>query len=273
MQVMEGGDSRSKVTLTRDNVIIPPSTPVAYQLGDESLDAVCTSLDGPLCNADDKARVLAMERARAAGRTQPASTAASAGATQQQKQKQKQQSKVQTVKEFKFEKGQEVGSKVETSVKTGGAGGEEETTDVVIVKEVGEGEDINDVVSQVQSEIANALKLLEADGWKDEDSLNAADDDAGIPPSRQRRQQQPHPLDTANLLNDQDVRKCDVSGAGGGASSATAGRGTSGVCSHKGALYRCTKTEGNALAPGADPAAVPADKSKGSKWHPRRASV
>ena len=273
---MEGGDSRSKVTLTRDNVIIPPSTPVAYQLGDESLDAVCTSLDGPLCNAEDKARVLAMERARAAGRTQPASTAASAGAKQQQKQKQQQPSKVQTVKEFKFEKGKEVGGKVETSVKTGGADGEEETTDVVIVKAVGEGEDINDVVSQVQSDIANALKLLEADGWKDEDSLSADDDAAGIPPSRQRRQQQPHPLDTATLLNNQDVRKCDVSGAGGGgggASGAAAGRGIAGVCSHKGALYRCTKTEGNALAPGADPAAAPADKSKGSKGQPRRASV
>jgi hypothetical protein len=33
-QVLEGGESSDKVTLTRENAIISPSTPVAYQVGD-----------------------------------------------------------------------------------------------------------------------------------------------------------------------------------------------------------------------------------------------
>jgi len=244
LQVMEAQakqvrDDKTPVTLTRDSLIIEPTTAVDYQIGVESLDAVCTSLDGPMCKADDKARVMARERARAAGRAQ-----------QRNPRSAPKPATVQTIKEFKFEGGKEVGSKLETRVIGGGGGGGDQNI-VIIGQELGEGDDIGKIVKQVHAEVAKALRALESGGddVEDEDDSNAASHRAS------RRRHQRARADGKHL---NDVRECDVPNAAADGSTDKTNTHSSqwardssigGVCKHKGAPYRCTKTEGNALAP------------------------
>jgi hypothetical protein len=153
-QVMGEGKSSEEAPLTREKVIIPPPR-VAYHVGDESLDTVCTSLDGPLCKAEEKAHTLAVEReraARAADHQHRMRSRPGAGAAQQAQGP----TTVKTVKEFKFEKGKEVGGKIETQVKRGGD--EEADTPLVILKHISDGDDLNEIASQVQAGIADALR-------------------------------------------------------------------------------------------------------------------
>lgn len=51
------------------------STGVSYQMGDEKLDDVCTSLDGPRCDPDEKAKYLAQVRVEDGGMKERAETA------------------------------------------------------------------------------------------------------------------------------------------------------------------------------------------------------
>jgi len=151
-QVMGEGKSSEEASLTREKVIIPPPR-VAYHVGDESLDTVCTSLDGPMCKAEEKAHTLAVEReraARAADHQHRVRSRPGAGAEKQAP------TTVKTVKEFKFENGKEVGGKIETQVKRGG--GEEADAPLVILKHIAEGDDLNEIASQVQASIADALR-------------------------------------------------------------------------------------------------------------------
>ncbi len=245
---MGEGRSSEEASLARENVIIP-SPRVAYHVGDESLDAVCTSLDGPMCKAEEKAHMLSMERARAAraaGHQQSEQTRGrNAGA--------KGTMQVKTVKEFKFEGGKEVGGKVETQVKKGG--GKERDSPLVILKQFAEGDDINNIVNQVQAGIADALKALE-------EGLDGDEDPGGelysqLRQLRQRGSDDEHRTTARRRL--QGVRACDVpatadGSAGNDNQKRAPHRGhvdgsESGVCKHKDALYRCTKIEGNALAP------------------------
>jgi hypothetical protein len=262
-QVMGEGRSSEEVSIARENVIIP-SPRVAYHVGDESLDAVCTSLDGPLCKAEEKAHMLSMERARAA-RT---------AGHQQSEQKRgrnagaKETVQVKTVKEFKFQGGKEVGGKVETQVKKGG--GKERDSPLVILKQFAEGDDINDIVNQVQAGIADALKALEEGLDGDEDPGDEVS--SQLRQLRQRGSDDEHRTTARRRLK--DVRECDVpvvvDGAAGNHKSVpprghVGGSGAApGVCRHKDALYRCTKIEGNALAPDAQQAAGRAGDSSAS---------
>ena len=76
-----------------------------YQLGSEELDGVCTSLDGPRCDPDEKARHLAQERARISGtNSRPDGSRSTTG------------TRMKTVQEFKFENGKEVRKSVEKSL-------------------------------------------------------------------------------------------------------------------------------------------------------------
>eukprot|EP00802_Teleaulax_amphioxeia_P010730 Tamp_10759.p1 GENE.Tamp_10759~~Tamp_10759.p1 ORF type:complete len:486 (+),score=115.82 Tamp_10759:111-1568(+) len=263
LQVMGEGRSSEEVSIARENVIIP-SPRVAYHVGDESLDAVCTSLDGPLCKAEEKAHMLSMERARAA-RT---------AGHQQSEQKRgrnagaKETVQVKTVKEFKFQGGKEVGGKVETQVKKGG--GKERDSPLVILKQFAEGDDINDIVNQVQAGIADALKALEEGLDGDEDPGDEVS--SQLRQLRQRGSDDEHRTTARRRLK--DVRECDVpvvvDGAAGNHKSVptrghVGGSGAApGVCRHKDALYRCTKIEGNALAPDAQQAAGRAGDSSAS---------
>ena len=269
---MEGNENGKKVTLTRENLIILPSTPVVYSLGDESLDGLCTSLDGPLCKAEDKARALAAERARIGHhKSSPAQNTDAQKPTGAAAPHGQKKNTVQTTKEFKFQGGKEVGGKVETRVK----GGDKDSHGVrIMAVDVGEGDDIDDVVNKMQQEIAAALSALglEDDGDFVEDGRRDRNGrtDGGQPAAVRQQRQHRHLAANSPLL--QDVRDCQLSSSGAGkdAEASVGGFkegsvGDGGVCKLKGLLYRCTKLEGNALAPNGPAAGAksPASDSEG----------
>eukprot|EP00960_Hanusia_phi_P036514 752363-Hanusia_phi.AAC.3 len=112
-----------------------------YQLGSEEHDGVCTSLDGPRCNPDEKARHLAQERAKISG-----------AHLRQDGSRKTSSTRVKTVQEFKFEGGKEVHKSMEKTLHS------ENSEPVVIFKTITSGDDLNKVISQVQAEINEALK-------------------------------------------------------------------------------------------------------------------
>jgi hypothetical protein len=171
----------------------------AYQLGDEAHDGVCTSLDGPRCDPAEKKEYLAQQRSAAQAR---AARAASSDP----------RLSVKTTKEFKFERGEQVGAKQAREILS--QRGEQEP--VVIFKSIRPGDDLEDVFRAAAEQVRRVVMELE----DDEDD----GDDGG-----EARAREPPRIAT--------VRPCFAGGALQGSE----------VCSHGRDVLRCTQDEGNPM--------------------------